>query len=265
VAVVGNRIANELYKQPIQLNRQISINGNNFRVVGILQSSGLIGQGDSTIFIPRDVARKVLDTSLTSNQLSSITVQTTDSANPIDVASQIEKNLLLSRHKTEDTKDFTVSSAQSLQEQISSVMSTITLFLGGIAAISLLVGGIGIANTMFMSVIERTRQIGVLKSLGATKGEIMKLFLTESALLGLIGGIIGVLLGVVLSELISTLGGSFGMFGGARTQGQGIQTVVSPELFFLGIAFSVLIGAVSGLLPARRASNLQPVEALRYE
>jgi len=265
-AVISNNIAHGLFKHDVMLNSIITIGGHSFRVVGILQSSagGFGGGGGSTIYVSKDDAKRVItNLDLASNQYSSISAQTIQSADMQTVVNQLTKNLMLTRHVTNNTLDFTVTSALSMQQSISSITSTITYFLGGIAGISLLVGGIGIANTMFMSVIERTRQIGVLKSLGATSSEVMKLFLTESALLGLIGGIIGVVVGIALSEMISLLGVRMGFF--AARGGGGLQTVVSPEVVLLVIGFSLLIGAVSGLLPARRAAKLQPVEALRYE
>jgi len=178
---------------------------------------------------------------------------------------QLTTNLMLIRHVTNSTRDFTVSSSLSAQQSISSISSTITYFLGGIASISLLVGGIGIANTMFMSVVERTRQIGVLKSLGTTNNEVMKIFLTEAGLIGLIGGIIGAIFGIIMSGLISLLGGGNFLSFGPRNSTQGFQTVVTPQVIILVIGFSLFIGAVSGLFPARRAAKLEPVEALRYE
>lgn len=267
VAVIGNNVAHDLFKHDVLLNSLIEIGGHSFRVVGILQAgTSAFGGGESTIYVPVDNARNVISNNdLQSNQFSSISVQTTPTADVQTVVNQLTSNLMLTRHVTNSTQDFTVTSALSLQQTVSSVTSTITYFLAGIAGISLLVGGIGIANTMFMSVMERTRQIGVLKSLGTTNGEVMKLFLTESGLLGLIGGVIGSIFGVLISLLISELGGggSLGVFR-ARNPG-GLQTVVSPEVLLMAIGFSVLIGAISGLFPARRAAKLQPVEALRYE
>jgi putative ABC transport system permease protein len=263
VAVIGDRIANDVFKQAITLNRQITIGGQNFRVVGILKSAGFIGQEDSSIFIPKDIARNIL-TDLSSNQLSSITVQTSDSSNAQDVTAQIEQRLMITRHVTNQTKDFTVTSSQAILETVSSITQTITLFLGGIAGISLLVGGIGIANTMFMSVMERTRLIGVLKALGTTNSEVIKLFLTESAIMGLVGGLIGAFIGFLLSSLISDIGLRAAGVGGGMGMG-GLTAVVSPQLVLFAIGFSVFVGMVSGLLPARMASKLEPVEALRYE
>ena len=265
VVVVGNRIANGMFKQPLLLNAQISIGGKSFRIVGILKQSGGIsamGGGDSMIFMPTSAAREVIE-DINANQFSSIQVKVADPDSAGEVAGSIEQRLMLSRHVTNDTKDFTVTSAQAMQETVSSVMGTLTLFLSGIAAISLLVGAIGIANTMFMSVMERTRQIGTLKALGATNFEIMKLFLFESAMIGLIGGLMGVFVGFIASGTISELG--IRLTGiGART-GISSLTIITPQLVIFAIGFSVLIGIVSGLLPARRASKLQPVEALRYE
>jgi putative ABC transport system permease protein len=263
--VLGNRIANSFFDKKISLNSPIKINGKIFRVVGILKSTGGIigGITDNIIAITKNTARNLFSNEIDSNEVSGILIKITETADPNIVANQIEQKLRIAHHVTEQNQDFTVNTPQIIQERIGRISSTITLFLGGIAAISILVGGIGIANTMFTSVMERTRQIGVLKSIGMTNGEVMKLILIESMLIGLIGGVIGTILGFFVSQGISQVG-SFGPPTGPF-RGQVISTYISPELVVFAIAFSGLIGGLSGLFPARRAANLQPVDALRYE
>jgi putative ABC transport system permease protein len=262
--VIGYRIANNMFKQQLLINTELNIEGKSFKIVGILKQSGSFGEfggGDNTIYMSISAARTII-TDVAANQFSSIQVKVTDSALVNETSNAIEEKLMALRHVTEDTKDFTITSAQAMQETISSVMGTMNLFLTGIAAISLLVGAIGIANTMFMSVMERTRQIGVLKALGTTNFEVMKLFVTESAIMGFIGGLIGIFSGFIGSGIISELG--IRMMGTGMRGGTSI-TVITPELVLFAIGFSVFIGALSGLLPARRAASLEPVEALRYE
>lgn len=260
--VIGNGVANTVFKQPLSLNRKISIGGKVFGIVGILAASGGGGFGgsDNTIFMPVSAARTIM-TNLESDQFSSIQVKVTDPQLVEGIANDIDAKLMLSRHVTNRTKDYSVTSVQATRQAISNVMGTLDLFLTGIAAVSLLVGAIGIANTMFMSIVERTRLIGILKALGTTNFEVMKLFLTESAIMGFVGGVIGILLGLIASGIISDVGVRMA---GIGTRGATL-TVVSPQLVVFAIIFSTVIGMVSGMWPARRASLLQPVEALRYE
>jgi putative ABC transport system permease protein len=266
VVVIGNRVANQMFKKPLTINSQIIVNGKTFRVVGILEKTGGMVGGliyDNTIFMTTAMARSIL-TNIGSNEFSVIQFKVEDLQKLDDIVKEVERRLMLSRHVTEDTKDFTIITAKSVQETISNVLNTLNMFLGGIAAISLLVGAIGIANTMYMSVMERTRQIGTLKALGATNLEIMKMFLIESSLIGLVGGLIGIFLGFIASGIISELGIRVIGIGVPGARGASI-TVITPELVLFALAFSVFIGAVSGLMPARKAAQLQPVEALRYE
>ena len=164
---------------------------------------------------------------------------------------------------SEDTKDFTITSPTSMLETITSTMQTLSFFLIGIAAISLLVGAIGISNTMFMSVMERTRLIGILKSLGSKNSEIMKLFLTESAIIGIMGGLLGIFLGFILVGIIS--GAGLNLMGMGRMGLSTSVAIVTPELIIFALLFSAIIGIVSGLIPARKAAKLQIVEAMRSE
>lgn len=261
--VVGNRVANEMFKRPLALNTQININGKPFKIVGILEESGgiagIIGL-DNLIFMPLTSAKTVLG--IETNEYSSLQIKVSDPSLVDYVVSEIEEKLMLSRHVTEETKDFTITSTKTIQETVMNVMNTVNLFLAGIAGVSLLVGAIGIANTMFMSVMERTRQIGTLKALGATNFEVMQLFLFESAMIGLLGGLIGIFVGFIASGSISEIGARI-IVTGMRAQTS--LTVITPELVLFGLAFSTFIGILSGMLPARRAASLQPVEALRYE
>ena len=263
VIVVGYNIANGMFKQQLLLNTQINVEGKLFKIVGILQQSGGFGGGDNAIVMPISAARTIL-TNVVTNQFSSIQVEVADPNSVNATSNAIEQRLLVLRHANENTKDFSVSSAQTFQSTISTVTNTLDLFLAGIATISLLVGAIGIANTMFMSVMERTRQIGVLKALGTTNSEVTLLYLTESSIMGLIGGLLGISFGFIASGIVSELGVRILAVGG-RSFGGGSLTVITPDLILFALGFSVLIGALSGILPARRASKLEPVEALRYE
>lgn len=264
VVIISSTLAQDVFKQELLINARITIEGKSFKIVGILESSDTMSfgrGGGNTVYMPITAARTILD-DLEPDQFSSIQVKVSDADLVNQTTENIEAKLMLSRHVTDETKDFTISSSQAMQETISSVMSTLNMFLTGIAAISLLVGAVGIANTMFMSVMERTRQIGVLKSLGTTNFEVMKMFVVESALIGFIGGLIGVFLGFIGSGIVSELSLSIM---GSGMRGSTSITLITPELIIFSILFSVVIGALSGLLPARRAAQLQPVEALRYE
>lgn len=262
--VIGYSVANNVFKQPLVLNTQIEIGGESFKIVGILQQSGGFGGSDNTIIMPINSARNILD-NVISNQVTSIQAKVTDVSQINATANAIDQKLMILRHVNENTKDYTISTSQTLQQTISSVTGTLSLFLTGIAAIALLVGAIGIANTMFMSVMERTRQIGVLKALGTTNFEVTLSYLTESSIMGFIGGLLGIFFGFIASGIVSELGVRM-LSTGSRGFGSVTSlTVITPDLVLFALGFSVLIGALSGYFPARRAAKLEPVEALGYE
>jgi putative ABC transport system permease protein len=259
--VIGYNTANSVFGKEIPLNSKIIIEGKSFNVVGILEEG-------SNIYIPIDVARTLLE-DIGRDEFSSISVKIEDVELSNETVTAITKKLMLSRGiLTEKDKDFSVSSPLSMQETMSSTMSTMSLFLGAIAAISLLVGAIGIANTMFTSVLEKTREIGIMKAIGAKNRDILSIFLLNSGLIGLIGGLGGIIVGFLSSTAISTAAGI-----STSTTGMGrggfsnffSSSVVTPQIVIGVLFFSILVGMVAGIIPAIRASKMSPVDALRYE
>jgi len=260
--VIGNSLANgKVFTQPITLGRKIDLNGTSFTVVGILAASGSSfgGGSDSTIFMPYNVAWDIVD--VNRGNYSSLQVKVSDPTNVALDANVITSQLIISRRVTATTQNFTVTSSQAIQQQISSVMQTLTLFLAAIAAVSLIVGAVGVANSMFTSVLEKTKEIGIMKALGATNNEVLTLFIIESGLFGLIGGIIGVGIAFALEIILDALGIGLSL---GFTRGTSIM-VISPELVIMAILLSTMIGIISGLMPARNASKMRPVDALKYE
>ena len=228
-AVLGYSVATSTFNESM-LNRQININGVLFRVVGVLNQSGSsFSSTDRSIFISQKAAEKLFS----QNQyVSSIVVVAADGSNPDTVAASITQKLLSLHRVSVEKQDFSVTTASSLQSTISSVTNTLAIFLGGIASISLIVGGIGVANAMFTSVLEQTKYIGLLKSLGTRRGTVMKLFLFEACMVGLVGGLIGIALSFAVSAILSNFG---------------LPTRITPDLMLLGLGFSIIIGAISGL------------------
>lgn len=262
--IVGNSVANGMFDYNLTENTQIRIGSKTFIIVGILKESGTgsFGGDDRTVFMTLEAARDIV-TDVKADEYSSILVKITDTNAVNQIISNVEQVLYTSRQVTSDTADFTVTSRTSMLETIQSTMATLTFFLTGIASISLLVGSIGIANTMFMSVMERTRIIGILKSIGTKNSEIMKLFLTESGIIGLMGGLLGIFLGFIVVGIISDVG--INIMGMGRMGTNTSVAVVTPQLIIFVLLFSTVIGIISGLIPARNAAKLQIVEAMRYE
>lgn len=252
-AVIGYNIAYSTFgKQKVQVGSVLSIGKDNekFRVVGVLKKSGSSGGTDSAIYIPLDDARKLSAGSLADNEVSGIRFVVKEGFDVQEVVDSANSELLSAHHVREEDKDFSFLTAAYLQQQVGVITGLLTLFLGGVAGISLIVGGVGIANTMFMSVLERTREIGILKSIGATNEAIQEAFLIESGLIGLAGGLIGVFLGLLFSLAGSALG---------------VPASLSIWLALFAISFSFIVGLLSGYLPARNASRLPAIAALRYE
>jgi putative ABC transport system permease protein len=262
--LIGNSVANGMFDYNLTVDTQIRIGSKTFTIIGILEESGTgsFGGDDRTVFMTVQAAREIV-TDIGNNEYSSIQVKVTDTNAIVQIIENVEQVLYTSRMVTSDTADFTVTSPTSMLETIQSTMTTLTFFLTGIAAISLLVGAIGIANTMFMSVMERTRLIGILKSIGTRNSEIMKMFLAESGIIGLMGGLLGIFLGFIVVGIISDVG--INIMGMGRMGTNTSVAIVTPELIIFALVFSTVIGIVSGLIPARKAARLQIVEAMRSE
>jgi len=256
VVVIGSRIARSTFKQPLVLNRDITIEGRLFKIVGILKESGS-GGDDNRIFMPIEQARNVIEDA-GNEKIDSIVIKVSDANFVTEKTSEIDSMLMLSRHVTNRTKDFTVTSSQATLERVQGVTETFTLFLGAIAAVSLLVGAVGIANTMFTSVLEKTKEIGIMKAIGARNFDIMMIFLLNSGLVGLVGGLLGVGLGSVISFVLPNFLSGIG-------PGGSVRTVIPANLLIEALLISIIIGMVAGAIPAHRASKLKPVDALRYE
>jgi putative ABC transport system permease protein len=246
--VLGNSVAHNMFSSDLEIGDRIKIANKDFRVVGILKEVGN-RIDDNTIILPLNVMRELTGEE---KEITMIMVEAKSSNEVKKTAERIQETLEDYRKKG----TFAVLTTEQLSERMKNIGLVLTIFLGGIAAISLIVAGIGIANTMIMSVMERTREIGIMKAIGATNRNIMKIFLMESVLISLIGGVIGCILGIGGATTLSRI--SF-------FQGTTLRTTVTPELLVFGLIFSVTIGVLFGLWPAYKASRLNPVEALRYE
>jgi putative ABC transport system permease protein len=247
--VIGSRVTKDLFEKDVGIGDFLYIRDNKFKVIGILKSVGS-KQDDEQVYLTLENLREI---SGDGDSLSSIMVKVSDASIVNDVSESIEKKL----DKEYGKGTFTTMTSQQISESVGGIISILSFVLGGIASISLIVAGVGIANTMFTSVLERTKEIGIMKAVGATNYNIMEIFLVESALLGFFGGVTGCALGFIVSQIISIFA--------AGVLPVEFKTVVTLEMILMGLGFSVAVGVVSGLVPARKAAKLQPVEALRYE
>ena len=252
VAVVGKTVAKNLFGDEDPVGAEIRVKNIPFRVIGVLNSKGSGAMGndqDDMVIIPYTTAMERVDGI---DYLRMLYVVAKDE-NGIDRLQSDIENLLRVRHGIKDTNldDFNIQNMNSIMETMEETTGTLTLFLGAVAAISLVVGGIGIMNIMLVSVTERTREIGIRKALGATYFVIVTQFLIEAVVISLMGGLIGIALGIGASKLISLA--------------SGMSTVISVPTIVLSFAFSMAIGLVFGIYPARKAAKLNPIDALHYE
>ncbi len=252
VAVIGQTVATNLFPNGQDpLGQLIRIRNVPFTVVGVLQSKGSTGfqDQDDVILIPFETARVRL---FGVNAINSISVQAAEAEETDEVTSDVQ-TLLRGTHRlrTNQADDFTVRSSNDIVNTAQSIAQTLTLLLGGVAAVSLVVGGIGIMNIMLVSVTERTREIGIRMAIGARPGDVLLQFLAEAIMLSVVGGLIGISLGVGAADIMPKVAGW--------------ASVVSYPAIGMAFGFSALVGVFFGFYPARKASQLNPIEALRYE
>jgi putative ABC transport system permease protein len=251
VAVLGATTADDLGLDEASIGREISIGGLPFRLVGILQPKGGSGfqDPDDQVLVPIGVISKYF---VSGDGVRTIGLSVTDEAQMDTVQAEIT-SVLRTRHgiASADEDDFRIFDQAKLLETASSISGTLTLLLGGIASISLIVGGIGIMNIMLVSVRERTREIGIRKAIGARGRDIMLQFLIEALTLSVLGGVIGIAVGLGVSALIARVGD--------------ITFSISPTTLAVALLFSLAVGVVFGVWPARQAARLDPINALRYE
>ena len=260
VAVLGSTVAEKLFPPDVYpIGQSIRINNIPFRVIGVMEKKGgnSFGSFDNMVFVPFTTAQQRLFPYLRSSRgepTLSLILAKVDSEENIDKAVASIEDLLRARHNITylDEDDFSVINQADILDIFGSITGVLTTFLGGIAAISLLVGGIGIMNIMLVSVTERTREIGLRKAVGAKRRDILLQFLVEAMVLSLIGGLIGMILGFVGAQALSSLS-------------EDLRAVISWDSIILATGFSALVGLFFGIYPALRAAQLHPIDALRYE
>ncbi len=245
---IGYRVAYDLFDREIHTGDTLKINDKKFKVVGVIDEMGSKSD-DEQIYMTLKASHDLFDT----KDINYIIAIADDQGIVKEVTTKIEDKL----KKLRGGKDFEIITPEDMAKQVFTILNIITFVLAGIASISLFIGGIIIMNTMLMSVMERTREIGVMKATGASNRTVLGLFLVESALVGFLGGAIGIVFGIGIAKFIEVIGQGF--------IGSMFHTQISRELVIAALLFSLIVGSVSGVYPAYKAAQMDPIEALRYE
>ncbi len=252
--MIGSRYKEDFLGKTIKVGDIILINNEPFKVKGILKPIGNPSD-DALIYMPLEDFRPLFNIP---NRIDTLIAQIEPGRDIKQISNSIEKKLITSRGLTKDNTDFVILTPEELLSSFNTILGIVTAFLAGIAAISLLVGATNIANTMYTSVLERRKEIGVMKAIGAKNPDILKIFIIEAGLLGLIGSFFGVVVGMLIGKIIE--------YYAITVLNTTLLRVVFPLYLIIGcFLFGFLIGSVSGAIPSYQASKLKPVDALRYE
>ncbi|MFC1648216.1 ABC transporter permease [Nanoarchaeota archaeon] len=250
---------NGIFSRALSVGDKVTVNGQTIELIGIMDKIGS-APDDGQILVPIEVAEELSDVAGEPGKKTRdyIIAQVDPTDDPEKIADSVERDLRRFRDVDEGNEDFSIQTAEQLLASFNVILGVVQAILVGIAAISLLVGGIGIMNTMYTAVLERTKEIGVMKAIGARNSDVMIIFLIESGLLGVVGGIIGVIIGYGISAAVSSVTGAY--------LGENYMIIFFPWWLALGgVGFSFVVGAASGVMPAVQASRMNPVDALRYE
>jgi putative ABC transport system permease protein len=251
--VLGNNFAKDIkFEKAVSVGKVINIQGTEFEVIGILESSGMVFTNDGILMFHGEIE----ETLGIDDEIDLIGLRLIDADDAEETAARIEKTLRNDRNLKEGEEDFSVETPSQVLGAVNNILTSVNVVVVGIAMISLLVGGVGIANTMYTSVLERRKEIGTMKAIGARNSNVLLIFLIESGLLGLVGGIIGALIGIGIALGVAFIANN--AFGSEI-----IKLSISFPLIISVITFSFLIGILSGVIPSYQASKLKPVDALR--
>lgn len=252
-AILGSEYS-VIFKRPVEPGHKIKINGYEFRVIGIAKPQG-ISIKDTAVSIPYEDFTEIFDRG---NSVDTIIVQIDEGIEMQSIFEDVKRTLRHFRNVERGDEDFTIINPQNLIDKLNIILNIITIFLLSVAGVSLIVGGIGIANTMYTSITERTKDIGIMKSIGAKNSDILKIFLVESGILGIMGGVIGIGVGYGLSQLIELLV--------KNSLRAGVFYAQNPWWLIIGaLCFSFLVGTISGIFPSQKAAKINAVKALHYE